>query len=93
MAWDDEEISEAATMNRFDFVEKYPLAARHRGRPRGCRQSEAVKAKISEAQRGEKNSMAGRRQSRRTRQLQSEAASRHWRLRREVIAPGSGGTD
>ncbi len=86
MAWDDDEMSKTAAVNRFDFVEKHPFTARHRGRPRGCRQSETAKAKISEAQQGEKNSMFGRRQKRRARKLQSEATRRLWALRREVIA-------
>jgi hypothetical protein len=86
MAWDDDEMPEAAALNRFGFVEKYPFTARRRGRPSGCRQTEEAKAKISAAMAGEGNSMFGKRQSRRTRLLQSEAAKRHWRLRREVIA-------
>ena len=57
-----------------------------RGRPRGCRQTEEAKAKISAATSGPGNPMFGKEQSRRTRLLQSQAAKRHWQLRREVIA-------
>jgi hypothetical protein len=57
-----------------------------RGRPKGSRQTEEAKARISAAMSGSGNSMFGKRQSRRTRLLQSEAAKRHWQLRREVIA-------
>ena len=57
-----------------------------RGRPRGCRQTEEAKARISAATSGPGNPMFGKEQSRRTRLLQSQAAKRHWRLRREVIA-------
>jgi hypothetical protein len=69
-----------------DLSEYRAARGARRGRPRGCRQTEEAKSKIREAQRGEKNSMFGRRQKRRTRLLQSEAARRHWQLRREVIA-------
>jgi hypothetical protein len=57
-----------------------------RGRPRGCRQTEEAKARISAATSGPGNPMFGKEQSRRTRLLQSQAAKRHWQLRREVIA-------
>ncbi len=69
-----------------DFPEYRAVSGVKRGRPKGCLQSETARAKISEAQRGEKNSMFGRRQKRRTRKLQSEAMRRLWALRREVIA-------
>ena len=86
MAWDDDEMSETAAVNRFDIVEKHPFEASRRGRPRGCRQTEEAKARISAATSGPGNPMFGKEQSRRTRLLQSQAAKRHWQLRREVIA-------
>ncbi len=69
-----------------DFPEYCAVSGVKRGRPKGCLQSETAKARISAAMSGPGNSMFGKRQSRRTRLLQSEAARRHWQLRREVVA-------
>jgi hypothetical protein len=69
-----------------DFPEYRLAREARRGRPRGCRQTEEAKAKISAATSGPGNPMFGKEQSRRTRLLQSQAAKRHWQLRREVIA-------
>lgn len=69
-----------------DFPECRAAREARRGRPKGSRQTEEAKARISAAMSGPANPMFGRKQSRRTRLLQSETAKRHWQLRREVIA-------